>query len=140
MALWNEKIRITVGSVSLELPEIMVRDQKHPVDTSAGVFEAEGLTVIVDEGPFADRLDRGGGAEYEEKIIELAGYTGRLISYLVPSESTRVTGFHTTAPQSFTVHVRAGASVPTSVVEDIFCSLKSSNDHSGGDTDVELKP
>jgi len=78
---WNDKVRIAVGAITLDLPAVLIRAHGRSVDSASGVFGANGLVVNVDNGPFADRLDSYAGSdEYSDRIATFAGATGRLVS------------------------------------------------------------
>jgi hypothetical protein len=75
---WDEKTRVGVGKVSLELPAALLKGGDAAIDSAANVFEAPGLSVTVDQGPFASRLGRPG---YEEGDMDVGGTKGRTIFF-----------------------------------------------------------
>jgi hypothetical protein len=122
---WGEKVRVAVGDVSLELPAALVQREEANVDSSAGVFEGSGLTVIVDQGPFSDPLDSHTGRPgYREEPTELAAVAGRTISYQTPEEGTYTVAAHLPPPAAVTVVVRADGSVPEHVPREIIASIR----------------
>jgi hypothetical protein len=122
---WNEKIRVTVGNVGLELPSSLVKRQDTAVDSASAVFEGSGLIVIVDQGPFADRLDAYvGNPEYREEMRNIAGTTARTIFFRRPDRGTYTMAVHLTAPKLVTVVVHADKSVPEQVPGEIIESLR----------------
>jgi hypothetical protein len=124
MTSWDEKVRVTLGNVSLELPASVVKNQETSIESAGGVFEGGGLTVIVDEGPFADRLDSYIGLPgFREETREVAGVTGRKVFFRRPERGTYTVGVHVPAPKHVTVAVHAEASVPERVAEAIVNSL-----------------
>lgn len=125
MTRWDEKVRVVVGKVSLELPVALVKRQDAPLDSAAGVFEGSNVTVIVDQGPFADRLDsHAGRPEYQEEVKPVAGTSGRTIFFRSPQGGTYTVAIHLPAPKHVTVVVQADASVPEQVPRDIVESLR----------------
>lgn len=125
MTRWDEKVRVSVGNVSLELPTSLVKRPDIPIDSAAGVFEGSGVMVIVDQGPFANRLDSyAGHPEYQEKIKEVAGTTSRTISFQSPDRGTYTVAIHLPAPKHVTVVVQADAYVPEQVPREIIESLR----------------
>jgi hypothetical protein len=123
--IWDEKVRVTVGGVSLELPVALVKRQDGPIDSAAAVYEGHGVTVIVDQSPFSDRLDSHVGApEYEEHVTDVGGAAGRLVSFRSPEDGTYTVATHLHEPTPLTVVVRADDSVPEEVVRGIVGSLR----------------
>jgi hypothetical protein len=125
MTSWDDKVRVTAGSVSLELPAIVVKTQDTSIDSAGGVFEGGGLTVIVDEGPFADRLDAYVGLpDFREDTMEVAQTTARRIFFRRPDRGTYTIGIHVPAPKHVTVAIHAEASIPEHIAEAIIDSLR----------------
>jgi len=89
------------------------------------VFAGSGVTVIVDQGPFADRLDSyAGSPEFREEIKDVAGTTSRAISFRSPDRGTYTVATHLPAPRHVTVVVQADASVPERVPRGVIESLQ----------------
>ena len=125
MTRWDEKVRVAVGNVSLELPVSVVRGQGAPVDSAAGVFEGSGLRIIVDQGPFANRLDAYAGLpDYQQQKTDVAGTMGRTVSFRSPEQDTSTIAVHVPAPKLVTVVVEAKPDVPKQVSEQIINSLR----------------
>lgn len=125
MSRWEEKVRVTVGSVSLELPAEAVKGQDAAIDSAAGVFEGAGLRIIVDQGPFANRLDSFAGLpEYRQESREVSGTTGHAVSFRSPDRGTSTTAIHLPAPKFATVVVEAEPQVPPQVPPQIIDSLR----------------
>lgn len=125
MARWDEKTRVSIGNVSLELPTALVKRHDTSLDSPAGVFEGIGITVIIDEGPFADRLDSYiGNPEYHEEGRKVAGIISRTIFFRSPNGVTYTTAIHLPAPKQVTVVVHADTSVPDRVPRQIIDSLQ----------------
>jgi hypothetical protein len=125
MTSWNEKARVAVGNVSLELPASVVQRQDTSIDSAGGVFEGGGMMVIVDEGPFADRLDSYVGLpDFRENTKEVAGTTGREVFFRKPDRGTYTIGIHVPAPKHVTLVIHADASIPERVAEEIIDSLR----------------
>jgi len=122
---WADKALVTVGSVTLELPAVLVDARGAAIDSAAGVFEGSGLTVIVDQGPFADRLDAlAGRPDYRETSARIAGKAARIVFHRGEEPGSYTVATHLPAPQSATVVVRAEASVPEPVSRAIVESLQ----------------
>jgi hypothetical protein len=122
---WDDKVRVAVGNVSLELPTVLVKREDTSIDSMGGVFEGGGVTVIVDQGPFADRLDSyAGHPEYQDGITDVAGTISRRISFRSPDRGTYTVATHLTAPRHVTVVVQAEDSVPERVPKEIIDSLQ----------------
>jgi len=122
---WDDKVRVTVGNVSLELPTSVVVRQDTSIDSAASVFEGSGVMVIVDQGPFADRLDSYAGYPgYREEVTEIAGMAGRTITFRSPDGGAYTLAIHISAPKQVTVVVTADDSVPEWVPRGIIASLQ----------------
>jgi hypothetical protein len=122
---WDEKVRVAVGNISLELPITLVKKQDTFIDSAGSVFEGSGVIVIADQGPFADRLDSyAGHPEYQEEIKNIAGTTSRKISFRSPDGATHTVAIHLLAPKHVTLVVHADASVPREVPSEIIESLR----------------
>ncbi len=125
MTRWDEKVRVTVGNVSLALPTSLVKRQDTPIDSAASVFEGSGVMVIVDQGPFADPLNSyAGHPGFWEEIKDVAGTPSRMISFRSPDLSTYTVAIHLLAPKHVTVVVQADDSVPKRVPKEIVESLQ----------------
>jgi catechol 2,3-dioxygenase-like lactoylglutathione lyase family enzyme len=125
MTDWDETTRVTVGQVSLELPAALVQSAGAPIDSAAAVFEGGGLTVIVDQGPFADRLDaHAGRPDLREETREVAGATARTVFFRDPEHNTYTVGIHVPAPHYLTVVIQADAAVPEHVAHAIIDSVR----------------
>ncbi len=114
-----------MGAISLELPVALVDAEAAPVDSATRVFEGAGVTVIVDQGPFADRLEGDRGRpQYREETREIGDTTGRVVSFRSADDATRTLAARLVGPPGVTVVVRADASVPAHVPRDIVNSLR----------------
>jgi hypothetical protein len=122
---WDEKTRVRVGDVTLALPTAVRQKPGTPIDSAFSEFSGSGVTVLVDQGPFADRLDRHvGRAGYEEKVGEVAGSAARIVSFRRPEERAYVVAAHLPAPHHVTVVVQADESVPDHVPREIVESVR----------------
>jgi hypothetical protein len=125
MAGEDEKVRVTVGRVSLELPVGVVNRQDTPIDSHASVFEGGGMMVVVDQGPFANRLASNAGRPgYREEIRNVGGTTSRTVSFEDPERGTYTVATHLAPPASVTVAVQAQATVPRQVPRTIIESVR----------------
>lgn len=125
MTLWDEKVRVELGNVSLELPASLVKSPDTSIDSAGGVFEGDGLMVILDQGPFVDRLESYVGLpDFREDTKEVAGTTARRVFVRNPDRGTYTMGVHVPAPRHVTVVIHADASVPEPVAEAIIDSLR----------------
>jgi hypothetical protein len=89
------------------------------------MFEGSGVTVMVDKGPFADRLDSyAGRPEYREEIKDVAGMTSRMISFRSPERGTYTMATHLPEPHHLTIVVQSDISVPEQVPREIIESLR----------------
>ena len=114
-----------VGGVSLELPAVLVEGDDRALDSAAAVFEGPGLSVILDQGPFADPLETYVGRPgYEEGLREVAGSTARVVSFRTPEDGTYTVAAHVPRPKPLSVVVRADTSVPEHVPGDIIESVQ----------------
>lgn len=122
---FGEFVRVEIGHVSLDLPAELAKQAGNPVDTAAAVFAGAGLTVIVDAGPFADRLDSySGKAEFRESAQPA---NGRAISFKNPERGTYTMAVRIAGPKPATVTVEADASVPERVARKIIDSVRTAN-------------
>ena len=125
MIHWHEKVRIAVGNISLELPLFLLDRQATLTSCAASVFVGSGLTVIVDQGPFADSLDGyASHPESQEVIEEVSGTSGRTIACRSHDRDTYTVATHLPAPNNVTVVVQANAFVPEPVPRKIIESLR----------------
>jgi hypothetical protein len=125
MTAWDEKVRVALGGFSLELPVSLAKQPGTPVDSLAGRFEGSGLSVIVDQGPFSDRLSSYvGRPDYQEEAEEIAGVPARIVFFRTPEEGTYTVAAHMPGLNNLTVFVRAAESVPQSVARDIIQSVE----------------
>lgn len=82
------------------------------------------MTVIVDQGPFADRLDSYvGESMYDEQIAPLAGTVGRVVRFKRP-DGTFTVAARIIEPRELTVVVQGNESVPEQVAKDVIDSLR----------------
>ena len=122
---WAEKVRVTVGSVSLEVPAVLANGQDPAIDSAAAVLRGHGLTVIVDQGPFADRLDAMTGRPgYVETAGRIAGRAARIVTFRGEAPGSHTVAAHLPAPDSVTVVVQAEGSVPERIGRGIVESLR----------------
>ncbi len=125
MSQWDDRVRVVVGSVSLELPRALVKSGETAVDSAAGVFEGAGLTVTVDQGPFASRLDSDmGRPDYREGFSDVGGTRSRTIFFRSADGRSFTTGVYAPAPKNVTVVIHADASVPEEVATAIRDSVQ----------------
>jgi hypothetical protein len=125
MTKWNERVRVPLGAFSVELPAVLVKRQGSAVDSEAAGFEGGGLTVVVDQGPFADRLTSCvGRPDYREEATEIAGVSSRVVFFRTPAEGTYTVAAHRPGPNGLTVVVSAAESVPEQVARDIVKSVE----------------
>lgn len=125
MQAWNKTMRLTVGSVSLEIPAALAKREGTAVDSAAAAYEAPGLSVLVDQGPFADQLSSYvGRPDYRVEATEIAGAAARIVSFRTPEEKTYTVAVHVPHLNRATVVVRAADSVPEQVARAIIQSVK----------------
>ena len=124
MPAWDETVQVAFGNFTVDLPAALVSQRQQAVDSPAATFEGEGLKVILDAGPFADRLESHlGRPDYREELTELGGVVGRIVSFRNP-DGTETLASHVPPPASVTVVVHADASVPQHVARQIIESLR----------------
>lgn len=125
MTHWNENVRIAVGNISLELPVCLLARRATLTSSAASVFVGSGLTVIIDQGPFADRLDGYASDPESRKEIEVVdGTSGRTIACRSHDRGTYTVATHIPAPNHVTVVVQANDFVPEPVPRKIIESLR----------------
>jgi hypothetical protein len=124
MAAFEPRVHVRVGAVGLELPATLTARAGTPADSASAVFEGEGLTVLVDQGPFAPSLDADVGRPgYREEPTEVGGTPARLVTFDEPGGSF-TTALEIAPPNRATVVVRADGSVPRHVPLDIVRSVQ----------------
>jgi hypothetical protein len=124
MTPWEQRVRVTVGKISLEIPAVLVKSG-HAIDSAAAMFEGNGLSVTVDEGPFASRLDSYAGRPgVKEDIREIGGVKSRVVFFRDPDAHVNTLAIHVPAPRLMTVVIRADASVPEEIPRRILDSLQ----------------
>ena len=122
---WDETVRVAVGKVSLELPAALVKSGDAAIDSAANVFEAAGLRVTVDQGPFVSRLESHiGRPGYKEGVKDVGGAKGRTIFFRSDDGAAYTMAVHVPAPNYVTVVVRADASVSEAIPRAILDSLQ----------------
>ena len=125
MTVWDAKHRVKLGIASLELPRILERREGASIDSNAGVFEGGGLIVVVDQGPFANRVDSHSGRPgYKEELKDVAGVTGRMIFFRNPDMNAYTVALFLPAPVLVSISIQAGDAVPERVARDIIESLQ----------------
>lgn len=123
MGGWSETVPTRVGNLTVHLPAVLTRRDGTAIDSAAAVFEAAGVRVIVDAGPFADPLQpRGGAANYEEHDVRVGGMPARRVSYDEP-DGTRTVAVHVRNPP-FTVTAMASPNVPRDVLDNIVSTIE----------------
>jgi hypothetical protein len=121
---WSDRVPVQVGGLRLRLPAALVRTGA-PIDGPSAVFEGAGVTVVVDAGPFADRLEAHvGKPAFEESPVEVSGASGRRVSFDAPDTGTHTNALHVDGPRPFTVAVIAAPSVPDTVAADVLASVR----------------
>ena len=81
--------RVQVGAISIEIPAQLSATTGVPIDSISAVLTGEGLTVIIDQGPFADRLEGAvGRPDFREVRTDMAGASGRTVYFRSPEEHT----------------------------------------------------
>ncbi len=122
---WDDLVPVQVGGLRLQLPAALVPRDVAAFDQPAAVFEGPGVTVVVDVGPFADRLDAHvGKPAFREALVDVAGARGRRVSFRSPDAGTATTALHVDAPHPFTVAVIAEPSVPGAFAEEVLASVE----------------
>jgi hypothetical protein len=125
MTAFEPRIRVRVGAVSLELPAVLASRQGVPVDSTSAVFQGGGLTVLVDQGPFAPSLDADVGRPgFREVAAEAGGSPARLVIFDDEGGASYTTAIEVAAPRRITVVVRADSSVPRQVPLEIVQSVR----------------
>ena len=121
----NERTRVRVGAISVEVPAQLVTSSDAPVDSPAAVLTGDGITVIIDQGPFADRMESSiGRPDRREESTHIAGVTGRIVSFRTPEEHAYTVAAVLSEPVRVTVVVRADDSVPEAQARRIIESLQ----------------
>ena len=125
MSRWSEKVRVAIGNITLELPAAIGKRPDVSIDSTAGVFEGAGLRIVVDQGPFANRLDSYAGLpDYREESRDAGGMTARIVSFRSADGRSFTAAIHLPAPKSATVIVEADADIPPEVPAEIIDSLR----------------
>jgi len=63
--------RVNAGTrVSLCIPRNLSPSSQQPVDSAVTAWESDDLSVLVDTGPFADRLDSPSTRAYSSEIVQ----------------------------------------------------------------------
>jgi hypothetical protein len=121
----NEPTRVRVGAISLEVPAQLITSSDAPVDSPAAVLAGGGITVIIDQGPFADRMEGSiGRPDRREEPIHMAGIAGRIVSFRTPEEHTYTVAAVLSEPVRAAVVVRADDAVPAHQARRIIESLQ----------------
>ncbi|HEY5875264.1 MAG TPA: hypothetical protein VIT64_08190 [Ilumatobacteraceae bacterium] len=121
----NETTRVRVGAISVVVPAQLVSASDAPIDSPAAVLSGGGITVIIDQGPFADRMESSvGRPDRREEPMHVAGVTGRIVSFRTPEEHTYTVAAVLSEPARVTVVVRADDSVPEHEARRIVESLQ----------------
>jgi hypothetical protein len=121
---WTDVIPVQVGGLRLQVPAALVTNSA-AIDGPTAVFEGPGVTVVVDAGPFADRLDAHAGKPgFHEALVEVSGASGRRVSFSAPDAGTHTSALHVDGPRPFTVAVIAAPSVPDTVAADVLASVQ----------------
>ncbi|MGR7025710.1 hypothetical protein [Geodermatophilus sp. URMC 62] len=122
---WGDLVPVRVGGLWLQLPAALVPGGGRAFDGPAAVFEGPGVTVVVDVGPFADRLDgHAGKPAFHEALVDVAGARGRRVTFRTPDAGTSTSALHVDAPRPFTVAVITEPSVPDAVAAGVLASVQ----------------
>ena len=120
-----ETTRIRVGAISVAVPAQLLASTDEPIDSSAAVLTGGGITVIIDQSPFADRMESSiGQPGRREESAQIAGATGRIVSFRTPEDHTYTVAAVLSEPVPATVVVRADDSVPERDARRIVESLQ----------------
>jgi hypothetical protein len=124
MTSFEPRVRVHVGAVGLDLPAIVARQPGTPTDSASATFDGGGLTVLVDQGPFAPTLDADVGRPgFREERTDVGGSRARIVTY-DEDDGSFTTALEIAAPHRATVVVRADSSVPRQVPLEIVRSVQ----------------
>lgn len=103
-------MEIVLGRVRLTIPDTLQPSRGHAIDSASAVFEGGGISVVVDQGPFADDLGAyGNRSAYRSFVLQVDGQEARMIRYAdsdAPDPAVTV-GIHVGGTEAVTVVVRA---------------------------------
>jgi hypothetical protein len=90
---------VTLGrGLTIRTPVPAAPSPGHPIDSRAMTFTGNGVTVVVDEGPFAASLaDDGRHADHRSATRTIAGQQARVVSY-TDSDGAKVAGTRLVLP------------------------------------------
>ena len=121
----GETTRIRVGAISVAVPAHLLATTDAPIDSAAAVLTGGGLTVIIDQSAFADRMESSiGQPDRREEPTHIAGASGRIVSFRTPEDHTYTVAVVLSEPVPATVVVRADDSVPERDARRIVESLQ----------------
>jgi hypothetical protein len=124
MTEWDNWLTIELpGGGAIELPAVAVAPRAGVgIDSTAREFTAAGLSVLVDQGPFASvPVGHESAPGYTERVVLIDGLTAVVITY--PVSDSEVLAVRIPELDNLTVVVRHRDPVPPDVAERIVFSI-----------------
>lgn len=125
---------MAIGAAALEIPEGLTPHGRG-IDSDSQYLQGEGMSVIIDQGPFANSLTSAvGSPDYEERSEEIAGFPARIVFYRNPEDGTYTVAAHIADLNRLTVVVRASESVPRQAANEVIRSIHRASNNDEGNT------
>lgn len=128
MTDWDDRITVELpGGGTIEIPAVVVTDRPPVgIDSTASYFEGRGLSILIDDGPFAGwPVGHESAPGYEDRFTRINGLDAALIKYQEP-DGEQVFAARVPELNNLTVVVRCRESVPQDVAERVLFSIQRS--------------
>jgi hypothetical protein len=117
--------RVRVGTVSLAVPDYLVEDPGQPIDSPSKVLTGPHMSIVIDQGPFADRLAGMVNCPgYRKEYYNLAGTNARAVFCLNEGNAGYTIASHVPELNHLTVAIRAGEMSSESTARRILESIQ----------------
>jgi hypothetical protein len=117
------KARLANG-VTLEVPDSVASSERVGVDSPTASYEGDDLSVVVDQGPFVDRLEsNASGTRLWRNLEEIDGTVAVVVATRDADPNWTTYAAHFPEPVPLTIVVRArkdlGPEIPLSVIRSV---------------------
>ena len=117
------KVRLASG-VTLEVPDFVASGESVGVDSLTASYEGEGLSVVVDQGAFVDRLEsQASGTRLWRNLEEIDGTVAVVVAFRDADPNWTTYAAHFPEPVPMTIVVRAredlGSEIPLSIIRSV---------------------
>jgi hypothetical protein len=117
------QVRLASG-VTLEVPDFIAPSESVGVDSLTASYEGEGLSIVVDQGAFVDRLEsNASGTRLWRNVEEIDGTGAVVVAFQDADLNWTTYAAHLPEPVPMTIVVRAredlGSEVPLNIIRSV---------------------